>query len=962
MANNNIIQGSSFDLSYRRTTHEPIDCSSVFKTLEDARVYALNNCKEEAFVPYAGQIISVLENNAVYKLVKAENVVEIEERKGKPHYQLALVGSQNDNDDRYLRKDIAETVDKLMTFIEGINVKGTATLAEITLLKNIVSKNFAAGATGFGITRDEDGNYHLDIDFVDIRKKLNVNEIQVQRSTYIGGKQYNTHGGIICDRVEDHGDAYRCYFKTTDAEGRTVRNTFEAGDLAISETFALKTGTTFYWRYVSGCGDNYIDLSKTDCARGSDAPAAGDNIVQLGNRSVTSRQGAIVWDSVTPGGPYVRIYKDINSYTMPEPVIDLNTVLSEISAKLINRATGKDVDEILEDLQADMDKVREQTDKMFVIWFDEYVPTLSNLPASGWTDDATKASHEQDLFYNTSKNVASGGGRAYRFEKSSNGSYRWAEVTDKDTVAALEAAAKAQSTADGKRRVFVSRPKDSDVYDIGDLWVNAVYGDGSVSYDNDSLVCIAAKVEGASFSIAHWRPTSTATTAYLENLGDRIIAAVSDSEKGLAEAKKLARQGIDDAYNAAQSALESLGLAGSAAEMAKDAQDTSSRNTAAIQVTKDSIAALAQGIHFDKSGKITNINTSGLVTTEDFNVLLSKKVNMDSEGHITNISTSGLVTEAGFAQMFSERADADGYVKRAEISTFVTEDEAGRLISNATIQADRINFLGKTVINGKFVVDEEGNVTMNGLTANNGTFNGTINADSGRIGGFSISKNGLTNVNEDGTLTDDVRITFRSDRHKYFVGIGENVFPSSTGGSGVAWFENHDDSVPGEFGYNCAIAVSAQGANQNTAIRIAGGCISGLAYKTISVRSSITLTKDVVSVACLNTGDISITLPDMDVWDDGHVIKIKRLSGVDKDNAVKIYAGNGYHNLLDEISQKIVSAKKHTYIFADATTIYALDPRILPSVGDAIELVYHRDVHNGAYGGCWVEYKHPRDW
>lgn len=733
MANNNIIQGSSFDLSYRRTTHEPIDCSSVFKTLEDARVYALNNCKEEAFVPYAGQIISVLENNAVYKLVKAENVVEIEERKEKPHYQLALVGSQNDNDDRYLRKDIAETVDKLMTFIEGINVKGTATLAEITLLKNIVSKNFAAGATGFGITRDEDGNYHLDIDFVDIRKKLNVNEIQVQRSTYIGGKQYNTHGGIICDRVEDRGDAYRCYFKTTDAEGRTVRNTFEAGDLAISETFALKTGTTFYWRYVSGCGDNYIDLSKTDCARGSDAPAAGDNIVQLGNRSVTSRQGAIVWDSVTPGGPYVRIYKDINSYTMPEPVIDLNTVLSEISAKLINRATGKDVDEILEDLQADMDKVREQTDKMFVIWFDEYVPTLSNLPASGWTDDATKASHEQDLFYNTSKNVASGGGRAYRFEKSSNGSYRWAEVTDKDTVAALEAAAKAQSTADGKRRVFVSRPKDSDVYDIGDLWVNAEYSDGKVIYTNDSLVCIAAKAEGASFSIAHWRPTSTATTAYLENLGDRIIAAVSDSEKGLAEAKKLARQGIDDAYNAAQSALESLGLAGSAAEMAKDAQDTSSENTAAIQVTKDSIAALAQGIHFDKSGKITNINTSGLVTTEDFNVLLSKKVHMDSEGHITNISTSGLVTEAGFAQMFSERADADGYVKRAEISTFITEDEAGRLISNAEINADRIRFNGNIIANNSFVVDKEGNVRMN-----NATVTGEINAITGSLGKIDV--------------------------------------------------------------------------------------------------------------------------------------------------------------------------------------------------------------------------------
>lgn len=41
-----------------------------------------------------------------------------------------------------MRKDIAETIEKLMTFIEGINVKGTATLNEIMLLKDLVSENF----------------------------------------------------------------------------------------------------------------------------------------------------------------------------------------------------------------------------------------------------------------------------------------------------------------------------------------------------------------------------------------------------------------------------------------------------------------------------------------------------------------------------------------------------------------------------------------------------------------------------------------------------------------------------------------------------------------------------------------------------------------------------------------------------------------------------------------------------
>lgn len=177
------INGSSFALQYKRTTYRPIDSSSVFDTIEDARVYA-RNTDAEAYFPYAGQLVSTLENGgAVYKLSKDDSIPETD---GKRHFKLDPIGSKNDNDDRYVRKDIAETIEKLMTFIEGINVKGTATLNEIMLLKDLVSENFSAGGSGFGIYRDADGNYHLDIDFVDIRKKLSVEDIQVQQSTYVG--------------------------------------------------------------------------------------------------------------------------------------------------------------------------------------------------------------------------------------------------------------------------------------------------------------------------------------------------------------------------------------------------------------------------------------------------------------------------------------------------------------------------------------------------------------------------------------------------------------------------------------------------------------------------------------------------------------------------------------------------------------------------------------------------------
>ena len=63
-------------------------------------------------------------------------------------------------------------------------------------------------------------------------------------------------------------------------------------------------------------------------------------------------------------------------------------------------------------------------------------------------------------------------GIGYRFSKD-NGNYMWVEIRDTGVAEALAAAAKAQDTADGKRRVFVSTPRAP--YDIGDLWASGTF-------------------------------------------------------------------------------------------------------------------------------------------------------------------------------------------------------------------------------------------------------------------------------------------------------------------------------------------------------------------------------------------------------------------------------------------------------------------------------------------------------
>lgn len=139
------------------------------------------------------------------------------------------------------------------------------------------------------------------------------------------------------------------------------------------------------------------------------------------------------------------------------------------------------------DIKSDLDTIKSQTDKEYTIWFYDYEPALDNLPASQWTTDELKAQHHQDLFYNSKT------GLAYRFEQAEDGTFAWNNITDHQTVKALENAAKAQDTADGKRRVFVSRPIPP--YDVGDLWLTGGSADGELKK------CIMARTSGKFYAI-----------------------------------------------------------------------------------------------------------------------------------------------------------------------------------------------------------------------------------------------------------------------------------------------------------------------------------------------------------------------------------------------------------------------------------------------------------------------------
>lgn len=172
--------------------------------------------------------------------------------------------------------------------------------------------------------------------------------------------------------------------------------------------------------------------------------------------------------------------------------VNLNATELTIKGKTPENVANAEVEKFITEVYSPQIKVlQEQIDGQIEAFFGDYVPDGNNEPASTWTDDTTKEKHLGDLFYIV--NNEEYGGQAYRYAKI-NGEYKWDYVKDTAVVKALADAAKAQDTANVKKRIFGTEPVPP--YDIDDLWVQGKTG--------DILKCQKAKAEGASYDADDW--------------------------------------------------------------------------------------------------------------------------------------------------------------------------------------------------------------------------------------------------------------------------------------------------------------------------------------------------------------------------------------------------------------------------------------------------------------------------
>lgn len=201
---------------------------------------------------------------------------------------LSLLGRVENAGGNFLRKDIADTAQKLIRFMEGLKLgegdmgldaKGGAVLSDVVVdrvhdAKSTPADRVMVGAQGFDLYMGADGKSHLYVDYLVTRIKAFFAQLDIRKVSYSGGTTIFSNAGSTIAKVTYVFDAagkeviaYKCYALADDGTTRTM-NWWHVGMMALCQTFNVKASGTeslqnrYYWRMVIGVGQEVLEDSK----------------------------------------------------------------------------------------------------------------------------------------------------------------------------------------------------------------------------------------------------------------------------------------------------------------------------------------------------------------------------------------------------------------------------------------------------------------------------------------------------------------------------------------------------------------------------------------------------------------------------------------------------------------------------------------------------------------------------
>lgn len=309
-------------------------------SIKFSRIYLAENpqilktLNENAFikVEYNGVKHPLYVNSFAYKMTAGEALpeitVELAETLSASMNAIQSAVSQVKTDvlDRVQKMDIAAMVaanflsknnedyaKQKITFNRGLSVGtqdnevakidqvGHADIESATLKQYISSPNFRDGFSGEGFKMwlDENGLAHLTVDTLTARQRMVIYEMLISKIRSVNGQLWvSAANGTIAKVVEREND-----FEITLEDD----NTFMVGDYIRCQVFS---GADFrsYWVEISGVDGGRLYVAKSEF--GEVLPQEGDDVILCGSKKI-GRQNAIHISATEDGQPRISLYNGI---------------------------------------------------------------------------------------------------------------------------------------------------------------------------------------------------------------------------------------------------------------------------------------------------------------------------------------------------------------------------------------------------------------------------------------------------------------------------------------------------------------------------------------------------------------------------------------------------------------------------------------------------------------------------
>lgn len=265
---------------------------------------------------------------------------------------LSYIGSA-----AFLRKDVPDTAEQVMTFLKGIIAKA------VSYFQGIINKGDIKNTGDITNTGNISNAGNITNSGTITTKNLNVTnkatffELEIQKAKAAGGMSVNSAGTFHVDAVEETEDGFVCY-QRAEKDGVTLLQTCEPKDQMMCSngmnSLSLQgrgeqtndgkphaIGNHYYWRLATEAPKKVVMhtidgkeekclklvLSKTDRHKLKnespqdigDIPKVGDDLVQIGNRDNKERQSVMMSCAYNSFDPelkpsYWAHYMGVNDY------------------------------------------------------------------------------------------------------------------------------------------------------------------------------------------------------------------------------------------------------------------------------------------------------------------------------------------------------------------------------------------------------------------------------------------------------------------------------------------------------------------------------------------------------------------------------------------------------------------------------------------------------------------------